>query len=286
MAGTEIANQGQREVLTEAGVPEQLSRPAHKYTQERQIIRAHWNSRAEVFDGVDDHGLTSEAQRQAWGQVLSPLAGSPPQRVLDVGCGTGFLAIIFASLGHAVTGVDFAPQMVVRARRKAIREGLDIDFQVGDAVTLDSDDQTFDVVVGRHVLWNLPEPERGVREWLRVLKPGGRLALVEGKWAESAPEPRRRFRAQLAAVVASTLAAVASRAGGRYPRWILDRKYNQIESDLPFFGGASADRLSAFLEAVGVQDVCVQPLMDPALWGEGPRYPRYLAVGIRPHEAL
>jgi ubiquinone/menaquinone biosynthesis C-methylase UbiE len=285
MADTEMGNQGQREALREAGVPEQPSRRTRKDAHERQIIRAHWDSRAEVFDNVDDHGLTSEAQRQAWSEVLSPVAGVPPQRVLDVGCGTGFLAIIFAGLGHSVTGVDFAPQMVERARRKATRENLDIDFQVGDAVALASDDQTFDVVAGRHVLWNLPEPERGAREWLRVLKPGGRLALVEGKWAESAPDPRRRSRARVMAMVASTIAAVASRAGGRYPRRILNRKYRQIESDLPFYGGASADRLSAFLKAVGVEGVRVQPLVDSALWGEGPRYPRYLAVGIRPHEA-
>jgi ubiquinone/menaquinone biosynthesis C-methylase UbiE len=255
--------------------------------QARQIIRAYWNSRAEVFDNVDDHGLTSEAQRQAWGKVLSPLAGVPPQRVLDVGCGTGFLAIIFASLGHSVTGVDFAPQMVERARRKALLEGLDIDFRVGDAVALDSDDKMFDVVAARHVVWNLPDPEQGVREWLRVLKPGGRLALVEGKWAESAPDPRRRrFRGPVAALVVSTIAAVASRAGGRYPRRILNRKYRQIESGLPLFGGASAERLSAFLEAIGVEGVRIQPLVDPALWGEGRRYPRYLAVGTRPHEEL
>ena len=253
---------------------------------ERRIIRAHWNRRAAVFDDVDDHGLTSEDQRRAWRLLLTPLTGPAPQRVLDVGCGTGFLPIIFADLGHSVTGVDFAPQMVEQARQKALEYHLDVHFQVGDAVALDSDDETFDVVSARHVLWNLPDPERGAREWLRVLKPGGRLAIIEGTWAERSPGHRsRRVRARVATVIVNVIAAVASRVGGRYPRQILNRKYRQIEADLPFFGGPPADRLLALLEAIGVEDVRVQPLTDHALWGDGLRYPRYLAVGIRPHKA-
>ena len=53
----------------------------------------------------------------------------------------------------------------------------------------------------------------------------------------------------------------------------------------PFVGRPAADRLCALLDAIGVEDVQVSPLMPPILWGERPRYPRYLAVGIRPHKA-
>ena len=256
-------------------------------SSDEQTIRAYWNRRAEVFDDVDGHGLTSETQRQAWRELLSPLAGVPPQRVLDVGCGTGFLAIILASLGHSVTAVDFAPEMVERARRRALRENLDVEFQVGDAVALHSADETFDMVAARHVLWNLPDPERGLREWVRVLKPGGRLVLVEGKWADNAPNRRlrRRIRPLVAAFVVNTTAALAARTGGHYPRWILTRKYHQIESRLPFFGGPSADRLMAFLEANGVAEVRIEPLTDPALWTEVRPYPRYLAAGTRLRDA-
>jgi ubiquinone/menaquinone biosynthesis C-methylase UbiE len=177
--------------------------------------------------------------------------------------------------------------MVERARLKALREDLDVDFQLGDAVALDSGDETFDLVAARHVLWNLPDPERGVREWLRVLKPGGRLVLVEGKWADSASNrrSRRRIRSVVAALVINTTAAVASRTGGHYPRPILTRKYHQIEASLPFFGGPSADRLAAFLQVNGVAGVRIEPLRDPVLWTEGPEYERYLAVGIRSQNA-
>jgi ubiquinone/menaquinone biosynthesis C-methylase UbiE len=252
----------------------------------RRIIQAHWNSQAGVFDDLDGHGLSGEAQRRAWSELLAPLTGVAPQRVLDVGCGTGFMAIAFARLGHSVIGVDFAPKMVEQARRKASRERLEIDFRVGDAVALDDDDGAFDVVAARHVLWNLPDPGRGVDEWLRVLKPGGRLAIVEGTWAERAPKRGwRRIRASIVAVAVKIIAAPASRTGRPYPPRIRTRLYRQVESALPFFGGLSADRLCALLNDAGVEGVEVLPLTDPALWGESPRYPRYLALGIRPHEA-
>ena len=89
----------------------------------------------------------------------------------------------------------------------------------------------------------------------------------------------------VAAFVVNTTAALAARTGGHYPRWILTRKYHQIESRLPFFGGPSADRLMAFLEANGVAEVRIEPLTDPALWTEVRPYPRYLAAGTRLRDA-
>src|SRR5438067_6350729 len=150
-----------------------------------QLIRHHWDHRADTFDDETGHGLVSEEQRRAWLDLLSRLAGSAPQRVLDIGCGTGFLALRFAELGHTVTGVDLAQQMIDRARRKAEQANLQIDFRVGNAVALGSADESYDLVVARHVIWNLPDPGRGLTEWLRVLRPGGRLALIEGKWADN-----------------------------------------------------------------------------------------------------
>jgi ubiquinone/menaquinone biosynthesis C-methylase UbiE len=242
-----------------------------------RVIRHHWDRRANTFDDEVGHGLVSDAQRCAWLDLLSQLVGSAPQRVLDVGCGTGFLALRFAELGHTVTGIDLAPQMIDRARRKAEQANQQVDFRVGNAAALDCPHEQFDWVVARHVIWNLPDPERGVAEWLRVLRPGGRLVLIEGKWADNEALARSHARpiSRFLARVIEVGAALVSRSRGSY------RRYRRIEVQLPFSGGAPAQRLVAFLQANGVHDVVVEPLMDPTLWGEAPRFPRYLVAGTR-----
>src|SRR4051794_3694538 len=138
------------------------------------VVRRHWDRRAPTFDDQAGHGLVSDEQRRAWLELLSRFTEGSVRQVLDVGCGTGFLALRFAELGHDVTGVDLSPQMLGRAHQKAEQAGFDLDFRVGDASALDFDDEAYDIVAARHVVWNLPDPERGVAEWLRVLRPGGR----------------------------------------------------------------------------------------------------------------
>jgi ubiquinone/menaquinone biosynthesis C-methylase UbiE len=242
-----------------------------------RVIRNYWDRRASTFDDEIGHGLVSDGQRLAWLELLSRLVGPPPQRVLDVGCGTGFLAFRFAELGHNVSGIDLAPQMIDRARSKADQAGPDVDFRVGNAATLDFPDEHFDWVVARHVIWNLPEPAQGVAEWLRVLRPGGRLALIEGKWAHNEALARHYVRPtwRFAARAIELSAAVASRGRGSY------RRYRRIEVQLPFSGGPAAKRLVEFLRANDLEDLVVEPLMDSTLWGEVPRFPRYLVAGTR-----
>jgi ubiquinone/menaquinone biosynthesis C-methylase UbiE len=242
-----------------------------------RVIQTYWERRATSFDDEVGHGLVSDGQRRAWLALLSQLAGPAPRRVLDVGCGTGFLALRFAELGHTVTGIDLAPQMIDRARSKAEQADLDVDFRVGNAEALDFPDKHFDWVVGRHLIWNLPDPERGVTEWLRVLRPGGRLALIEGKWAYNEALARRYARPawRFLAWIIEVAADLASRGRGTY------RRYRRIEVQLPFSGGPTAKRLVEFLRAYDLEDLAVEPLMDSTLWGETPGFSRYLVVGTR-----
>jgi ubiquinone/menaquinone biosynthesis C-methylase UbiE len=72
--------------------------------------------------------------------------------------------------------------MVEAARAKAVRAGVDISFQVGDAAAPPWPDASVDVVLARHVLWALGDPDAAVARWARLLRPGGRLVLVEGRW--------------------------------------------------------------------------------------------------------
>jgi len=246
------------------------------------LIRHHWDRKATTFDDETTHRLISEDQRQAWLHMLSRYAGSPPQRVLDVGCGTGFLAFRLAELGHIVTGIDLSPKMIGIAQRKAKEAAQQIDFQVGDGAALSLPDEAYDLVVARHVIWNLPDPERGVAEWLRVLRPGGRLLLIEGKWADNEELARANMRLipRILARAMDTAAALLMRMGGS-PRRLLNRGYRRLEVQLPFSGGPEATRLEKFLAACSVHGVAVEPLMDPTLWGEQPKFPRYVATGTR-----
>jgi ubiquinone/menaquinone biosynthesis C-methylase UbiE len=274
----------------------------------RLIIRRHWDARAATFDSEPGHGLHDRDQREAWLGVLAHLTGDTPQRVLDVGCGTGFLALLLAELGHRVTGIDLAPQMLNLARQKGREKQLTVQFRLENAASLSDPDGTYDLVVARHVIWNLPDPARAVGEWLRVLRPGGRLALIEGNWSQSENKtqhsagttrtPAARARAMFSAIAhhASEAKHPAALVHGairsayhwvRQPQWTLfirklsDWRYEQIHAQLPFFGGPPAERLVELLKAQGLRDITVEPLMRPVLWGEVPQHPRYLATGRR-----
>src|SRR5438046_5094405 len=150
----------------------------------KQQVAAHWNRRAAGFDSDFGHSIRTEAERAAWDRIVGlAVGGRAPLDALDVGCGTGFLSLELAGRGHRVTGVDFAPQMLAEARRKAASEqGLAVRFEEGDAEALPFSDASFGLVITRHVLWTLPHPETAIDEWIRVLRPGGRLVIVDGQF--------------------------------------------------------------------------------------------------------
>ncbi len=139
-----------------------------------------WDAHAETFDDQPDHGLRDPAVRAAWADLLLPLLPPAPAAVVDLGCGTGSLSLLLAEAGHDVCGVDFSTAMLGHARRKAA--GLGVDFRHGDAADPPCPDHFYDVVLVRHVLWAMPDRAAALARWVGLLKPGGRLILVEGRW--------------------------------------------------------------------------------------------------------
>ena len=111
---------------------------------------------------------------------INRLGLKPGSKVLDVACGTGNLALPAARLGANVTGVDIAPNLVEQARASAAREGLQAQFDEGDAEALPYDDASFDTVVTMYGAMFAPRPDVVASELLRVTKPGGRIAM--GNW--------------------------------------------------------------------------------------------------------
>lgn len=141
----------------------------------------YWDHQAPTFDDEPDHGLRDPAVRAAWADLLLPLLPDAAD-VADLGCGTGTLAVLLGRSGHRVSGVDLSPRMVDAARVKAADAGVRADFVVGDAATPPWAAGSFDVVLSRHVLWAMADPQEALRRWVGLLRPGGLLLLVEGRW--------------------------------------------------------------------------------------------------------
>lgn len=149
----------------------------------KKEIKNIWDTCGEAYDNDYAHGLKSEKEKEEWLKLLDSLVSEKPSEVLDVGAGTGFLSLLLCELGHHCKGIDLSEGMLDRARKKAEKAGFDkVGFYLGDAENLDEPDNTYDVVINRHLVWTLPHPEQAVREWLRVLKPGGQLIIIDGDW--------------------------------------------------------------------------------------------------------
>lgn len=146
------------------------------------VSRRLWDSEAEHFDQEPDHGLADPAVRRAWVDLLTQILPSARGALLDIGCGTGSLSLIAAELGHTVTAIDVSPKMLQLAKAKARAAQRDVTFEVMDAANPKLAACAYEVVMCRHVLWSLPEPDKVLKRWTRLLKPGGQLALIEGYW--------------------------------------------------------------------------------------------------------
>ena len=144
--------------------------------------RALWDAEAAGFDDEPDHGLADPDCRAAWRTLLARALPAPPSDVVDLGSGTGSLAVLLAGLGHRVRATDLSPAMAELARAKADAAGVALDVEVGDAGEPSYDDSSADVALCRHVLWALPDPAAALDRWHDLLRPGGRLVLVEGRW--------------------------------------------------------------------------------------------------------
>lgn len=157
-----------------------------------------WDASAAAFDEEPDHGLRDPDVRAAWAGRLRSWLAERRCDLLDLGCGTGSLSLLAAEQGHRVTGVDLAPAMIDLARAKLA--GRDAAFLVGDAAAPPVGEERFDALLVRHVLWTLPDPARVLRHWRGLLRPGGRLVLVEGVWGTVDPVgiPADRLTALLA----------------------------------------------------------------------------------------
>ena len=125
-----------------------------------------------------DFGQIANVIQAGADEFIASLGLKPGNRVLDVACGSGNLAIPAARTGARVTGVDIATNLLEQARARAESEGLTIQFDEGDAESLPYDDGAFDVVITMFGAMFAPRPELVSSELVRVCEPGGRIAMA------------------------------------------------------------------------------------------------------------
>ena len=204
----------------------------------KEQVAAHWGRRAPGFDDGFGHSIRTPAERAAWDRIFDlVLTGRGPLEALDAGCGTGFLSFELAARGHRVTGVDFAPAMLAEARRKAAERSVSVRFEKADAEQLPFPSHSFDLAISRHVLWTLPHPEAAIDEWIRLLRPGGRLVVVDGQFDPGfLVEPSQNARSSA--------------------------EYAAIGERLPFLGGRPREEIETLFKAHGLVGVGSDPVLD------------------------
>jgi SAM-dependent methyltransferase len=201
----------------------------------------YWNDYADAYDAEPDHGLGDPATREAWRLLLERWLPERSSDVADLACGTGSLTALVAGLGHCAVGVDLADNMVDRARTKTAEFGERVTIKQGDVSAPPVEPVSVDVILARHILWTLPDPQVALAGWRSLLRPGGRFLLVEGRW------------------------------------WSVgDEDYND-DARMPWAGGVRAVDLAAALDPL-VRRIEVVPLTDPVLWGKQIVDERYLLV--------
>ena len=142
-------------------------------TLEPEGVRRMFDRVAPVYD-VMNRVMTAGLDRK-WRRLTVEAVVQPGFRVLDACCGTGDLAIAAEREGGVVTGLDFSPEMLARARRKSET----IEWVEGDALALPFPDGVFDAATVGFGVRNVADLEAGLCELRRVLRPGGRLAILE-----------------------------------------------------------------------------------------------------------
>jgi ubiquinone/menaquinone biosynthesis C-methylase UbiE len=216
----------------------------------KDAVKKVWDLSSTTYDNIPGHRIGTPEEKSAWIQELGGNPPSAPLDVLDVGCGTCAMGLLFAEMGHRVTGVDLSNEMIARARTKAEESSLVVDLRSGDAEHLPFDDGSFDVIVTRHLLWTLPNPEIALKEWFRVLVSGGRLLVIDGVWNDNSVVTRVRMR------ISSGMARIFE------PENTHPASYGQdLRNRLPLGGGVPEETMLAYLGQAGFQNIQFRNLM-------------------------
>ena len=155
----------------------------NQFEGKEEYVKDVFEEIAEYYDKMN--GIMSMGMVKGWHKFMFKKAGDiSGKQVCDVGTGTGEIAFMAAErvgTEGQVYGVDITPGMIAMAKKKMPEKGLpkDVDFRVGDALAMEFDDNTFDLVTSGYMLRNVCDIPKAIEEMHRILRPGGHVIVAE-----------------------------------------------------------------------------------------------------------
>jgi ubiquinone/menaquinone biosynthesis C-methylase UbiE len=226
----------------------------------QESITTFWTTVAPFYNS-DPSNVPNLAspEYEAWIRAIERLLPAPPADVLDIGTGTGFVALIASQLGHRAIGLDLSPAMLAEARMRADGRHLKASFQMGDAVNPPLEEASMHAIVCRHLLWTLRQPEVALANWLRLLRPKGRVVVIDGFWFTQA-RPEEDFD-------------------------LFKRHYSdQTRQSLPAMSWERVEPVAELLRRAGFSEVTTGDLADVHCVADRPSSPEpwYVVTGLCP----
>ena len=186
---------------------------------------------------------------QAWLSMLQKQLGIADGRnVLDLACGTGEISHLLHDFGLNVTGLDWSEAMLDIARQKAKHRQSGIRFLAGDAENTREPAASYDIIVTRHLVWTLVDPNAAFEHWFSLLKADGVLLIVDGDFVN------KTLGQKLLKWLASKIGNGHNPQGSKE----MTDTHQSILSRVYFSKGAKAERITEMLHQVGFKDVFVQ----------------------------
>ncbi|WP_292408457.1 MULTISPECIES: class I SAM-dependent methyltransferase [unclassified Methanoculleus] len=216
----------------------------------KERITTRWDKGSWHYDSHVAHGIGTPDEKRLWMDAFSAVLPDRRSIVLDVGCGTGAMGLILSEMGHTVTGLDLSEKMMEIAGEKAKANGLSMTFERGDAEETPFENDAFDVVVNRHLLWTLPHPEKALSEWKRVVGPGGMVVVVDGRWDDG--RPMTKFRRALGLKLEQLFIPQLRNAVCGYDE--------TVQAALPNMGGVPEDRALKYFVDAGFSNAKIHDL--------------------------
>lgn len=224
------------------------------------IITRHWNDRATSYQSNIKRDFMAPKVYARWREIITSILGTQDNlTILDAGCGPGVLSHILANHGsHRITAADISEEMIHKAKNNLADCSDRVDFLCQDVTELPLPDEHFDMIISRYVIWTVPHPERVLTEWHRLLKPGGKIAVIDGNWY------RAYYRSPLARFWTKGVHSYHRLRNDHNPSQKLATQY---AASLPHTHLLRPDWDIGLLTGLGFQQITVQHHLNRSIYG-------------------